>query len=313
MARMSPSAFAKLYRNLAVVNPAGAATFAKAAVGWSIPEAASSALQLIKVVDLSEYVLLKPGSSAHLDARYELLTKLQHDFAKKKSVSVTVMTIDGGAETRTFTSMTPELSELVRYPFVGKGSPEAAQVALQLASFYGLTKDFQTYCDTNLGLDCNGFVGNYLRRVVNREDWDEAENKNGIGPNALIDSIMRLLPGTFVTRIEDIKATNTYVIALAHENGKIVTEHSGKKFGHIGISDFTKGSPTPIGKPSSSTSASTPTKPAEVPIWVVESTGGKGLTEGWWRIRSVNKNSAFSIHRDSKADVNFWVIKQLTV
>ena len=121
--------------------------------------------------------------------------------------------------------MTPELSELVRYPFVGKGSPEAAQVALQLASFYGLTKDFQTYCDTNLGLDCNGFVGNYLRRVVNREDWDEAENKNGIGPNALIDSIMRLLPGTFVTKIEDIKATNTYVIALAHENGKIVTEH----------------------------------------------------------------------------------------
>jgi hypothetical protein len=270
MARMSPSAFTKLYRNLAVVNPSSAATFLKAAVGGSIPETATAAPQLIAVVDLNEYVLLKPGNDSHLDARYELLTKMQHDFAKKKSVSVTVMTIDGGSETKTFTSMTPELSELVRYPFVGKGSPEAAQVALQLASFYGLTKDFQTYCDTNLGLDCNGFVGNYLRRVVNREDWNEAENKNGIGPNALIDSIMRLLPGTFVTKIEDIKATNTYVIALAHENGKIVTEHSGKKYGHIGISDFTKGSPTPLVKPPSTTSGPASTKTAEVPIWVVD-------------------------------------------
>jgi hypothetical protein len=70
----SPSAFAKLYRNLAVVNPTGATTFLKAAVGGSIPEAASAALQLIAVVDLNEYVLLKPGSNSHLDARYELLT-----------------------------------------------------------------------------------------------------------------------------------------------------------------------------------------------------------------------------------------------
>lgn len=52
-------------------------------------------------------------------------------------------------------------------PYQGKGSPEEIELALKLAVGCGLinpTRDaLQQYCDANIGLDCNGFVGNYVR------------------------------------------------------------------------------------------------------------------------------------------------------
>lgn len=48
-------------------------------------------------------------------------------------------------------------------PFIGKGSPWEIYDVLWLASRYGLINagSAQKYCDTNLGTDCNGFVGNF--------------------------------------------------------------------------------------------------------------------------------------------------------
>jgi hypothetical protein len=52
-------------------------------------------------------------------------------------------------------------------PFQGKGSPEEIEMVLKLAVGCGLLNptlgDLQRYCDENIGLDCNGFVGNYVR------------------------------------------------------------------------------------------------------------------------------------------------------
>lgn len=52
-------------------------------------------------------------------------------------------------------------------PFQGKGSPEEIEMVLKLAVGCGLltpTRDaLQRYCDVNIGLDCNGFVGNWVR------------------------------------------------------------------------------------------------------------------------------------------------------
>lgn len=52
-------------------------------------------------------------------------------------------------------------------PFQGKGSPEEIAMVLKLAVGCGLLNptlaDLQRYCDVNIGLDCNGFVGNYVR------------------------------------------------------------------------------------------------------------------------------------------------------
>jgi hypothetical protein len=58
-------------------------------------------------------------------------------------------------------------SELVDV-FTGKGTPERCAQALRLAEAFGLVRPtvaaLQTYCDDYIGLDCNGFVGGYLRR-----------------------------------------------------------------------------------------------------------------------------------------------------
>lgn len=47
--------------------------------------------------------------------------------------------------------------------FYGKGSPEDIRNVVRLASRYQLTdaKTVNQYCTTNIGLDCNGFAGNF--------------------------------------------------------------------------------------------------------------------------------------------------------
>lgn len=55
--------------------------------------------------------------------------------------------------------------------FAGKGSPRATRQVLQLLKLLRLVPDpgdnaaLQTYCDQCLGLDCNGFVQNYLAEI----------------------------------------------------------------------------------------------------------------------------------------------------
>jgi hypothetical protein len=58
--------------------------------------------------------------------------------------------------------------------FVGKGSPEQIRTAIWLASRYNRTnsRTVTDYCNRYMGLDCNGFAGNY---------W-------GIDPDTLVDS-----------------------------------------------------------------------------------------------------------------------------
>jgi hypothetical protein len=65
----------------------------------------------------------------------------------------------------------------IRRAFMGKGSPQDLKDALWLAHRYGFIKNperpragaltLQQYCRTYTGLDCNGFVGNYLAQHHN--------------------------------------------------------------------------------------------------------------------------------------------------
>jgi hypothetical protein len=97
-------------------------------------------------------------------------------------VSVKVKNIRGDTEDVTLTR--EQLWRHFHYPFVGKGSPEQAQIAIQLIYRYHkavftpdefVAKDF-------IGLDCNGFVGNYIQRVVQNQDWSDADNDKDPGP-----------------------------------------------------------------------------------------------------------------------------------
>src|SRR5882757_3567099 len=75
-------------------------------------------------------------------------------------------------------------------PFYGKGSPEDCQVAAQLAVLTNRTtkENLPRYCDKYMGLDCNGFVGNYLFHVRNGNPWDViAKDKVDLGPSSSMD------------------------------------------------------------------------------------------------------------------------------
>jgi len=95
-------------------------------------------------------------------------------------------------ETQDVTLTSNELRRHFRYPLSGKGSPEPAQLAIQLVYRYHkatfapadfVEKDF-------LGLDCNGFVGNYIQRVVQNTPWLEAQNENDPRPTTLIGDLL---------------------------------------------------------------------------------------------------------------------------
>ena len=85
---------------------------------------------------------------------------------------------------------------LLVWPFWGKGSPEACQMVLQAAMLVAGIKPekLQAWADDNLGLDCNGIVGNYLWHDVLGNPW-QSITKGAPGPDAHIDDIFQWAAG----------------------------------------------------------------------------------------------------------------------
>jgi len=91
-----------------------------------------------------------------------LWMKVKQAFSGGKTVKATA---HNGFVLQELNCTTPDdiLLHIVR-PFYGKGSPEDCQIVLQMALRFGLTSQgqLQSYADNYIGLDCNGFVGNWL-------------------------------------------------------------------------------------------------------------------------------------------------------
>jgi hypothetical protein len=104
--------------------------------------------------------------------------------------------------------------------FTGKGTPEICARALRLAEAFGLVAPtvatMQTYCDNYVGLDCNGFVGNYLRE----------KGCTVVGPETIAYPYAFLPPPSRLSRLEDVKADCVLVWKTA---------------GHVAIIDRTSG------------------------------------------------------------------------
>jgi len=136
-----------------------------------------------------------------------------------------------------------QLWGLMRHPYVGKGSPEAVQVLLQLAAqelegspAIVRPEDFQTYCDNWLGLDCNGFVGNYLRHEYQGIPWnDVTADRDANAPDYLITDIFNRFDGTVRETADEIDSSEINVLAMVDAQGKIIPGGAGG-FGHIMIS-----------------------------------------------------------------------------
>lgn len=128
--------------------------------------------------------------------------------------------------------------------FSGKGSPEDVQLTLQLAARCGVAaKGLQQYCDetvdayARLGLDCNGFVGNYLCYRNSAFSWHYSNiaAKPPIHGNMLIGEICKKLASKLVSNVEEMLAPGIYVLAMVNGNGAVIDGGWGPDVGHIMI------------------------------------------------------------------------------
>lgn len=216
-------------------------------------------------------------------------TVRKHIDEKGEAITVVVKNIWGTTEARTFVD-----KHALAYPavvaFSGKGSPEEVQITLQLRyrfqqSKFGLN-DFTKAAF--IGLDCNGFVGNYVQRVFYGADWQRRKNTDP-GPSSMIQTLMKY--GTPMKSMEDLTVcpTDIFMLAIADKDtGKIIDHMNvdGKVVhGHIMITD--PGTVRKLGD--------------KLTMDVVESTGGDGLVSSQYRVES-GKDGLFRVYRGVKGN-----------
>lgn len=240
-------------------------------------------------------------------SRGVFLDKLRpHLNEKGETVTVRVKS-SNGEEEKTFSSRA-EIAPHVAAPFYGKGSPEDVQIVLQLAVRYGLIgktqAEIQKYCDEKdnremgkIGLDCNGFVGNFLRHSVGGFTWDQKPGKNESSlASTGIRSLMQNV-GVQIKTFEELFLNGVYVLGLVNKAGNIIEKIEGKQVAHVMISQPFTLKPAPVYMPWHGW------KIGEVPsLQVVESTGKKGLVDSTYRIFEVDKNGIFTVWRESKQE-----------
>jgi hypothetical protein len=207
-------------------------------------------------------------------------------------------------------------------PFFGKGSPEDCQVAAQLAVLMKRTsaEHLPRYCEKHMGLDCNGFVGNYLFHIRNGNPWQViAKDKVDIGPSSSMDQF-----AAAGHPVKDLKAINPANLHLFIEVDHALKVIPGGKAGpgHIVISEPNKYTPTSFvvnsfgGLDTGFAKKGAYGHPA---LWGVESTGPQGaigLQESWYAIknpvRSKHQNvnrGIYEVFRGSKSsNLNFELV-----
>ncbi len=180
---------------------------------------------------------------------------------------------------------------LTGYTFIGKGAPEHCQIVLQLVEHWGLApQGLQAYADASLGLDCNGFVGNYIWHCRKGNSWEDGGYQDLQGPDSLITNFFNKQP--LLSRWEDISAGNTYIFGKADDDGNIIPGGGGiDTAGHIMITEPNETMPGTF-------------DPYSPRVFVVESTLGAldpGLSEGWYECLSYDKKKrTFKLFRGSK-------------
>jgi hypothetical protein len=199
-------------------------------------------------------------------------------------------------------------------------------VTLQLAVRLGviqpksgetIQKAIQEYCDRDrLGLDCNGFIGNYIRHVLQDLPWhsDPGKDSRDIEANSLINSIMAYCaPITSTDQI--VKAPQrSYVLAWVDPHTGRIKDNKDSPPGHIMI---TQPGPATFQPWNVWAGGFGGVNYNNVPaLHVVESTGKdgmvaslkrsgyEGLVHSWYLLLEENKSTRFTIfkvHRGSKA------------
>jgi hypothetical protein len=237
-----------------------------------------------------------------------------HDFAKKGFPSDIALQVDRGSGLRAVTDdearrlYSPDYRNALRAlksVYQGKGSPEFCQIVLQLAAHWKLSgsnqASLQKYADEGLGLDCNGFAGNFIWHDLNQNDWTDHGLDAAEGPNSKIHVYQG---GNFpVTSWDDVTA-GPYLFLRTNESGAIL-DGAGDDIGHMALTEpqkfRPKNGPTPRG------------------VDVVESSASmNGLKESMYSLDSTSKKAkdVFFLRREAiplkqKHDLLFFKIFQL--
>ncbi|MBV6431421.1 MAG: hypothetical protein IANPNBLG_01551 [Bryobacteraceae bacterium] len=216
------------------------------------------------------------------------LTRSEDRFRRAGLPGLKISIEKNGREDAVITKNGVDWGGLAVYSFLGKGAPEHCQVVLQLAEHWGLaTNGLQAYADSALGLDCNGFVGNYIWHGRKGNTWSHGGFRDLKGPDSQITNFFRDLP--LVRRWEEINPSHTYLLGLVDSaNNVIPGGGSVKDAGHIMITE-------PGRRSFGHWDTYSPR------LWVVESTGGAvrpGLSEGWYECLDYNaKTGVFTLDR----------------
>jgi hypothetical protein len=254
------------------------------------------------------------------DEQGVLWQKLKDHFAgnKKKDPNYRLRLRVNGADEE-FAS-TDQLLRRVVSPYYGKGSPEDCQITLELAVLLGRTSidNVQAYAIKHIGLDCNGFVGNYIWHVHQGHAWntwpEASETDKQPYPSANIASIMNWTKtaGREITAISEMRPAKMYVAALVDDNHRIIPGGPSGPSGHIVITEPNKFMAQSFvfnslgGYDLGMARKDAYGHPA---YYVVESTGPEhqvGLRDSWYAFRPVkdSKNrevpAVFSVFRGSK-------------
>jgi hypothetical protein len=228
-----------------------------------------------------------PGGTVRVDPR---LTA--HADALKKGQRDLVLSTQGLAknDTRVDTRIT-NWDKLARLVFAGKGSPEACQIVLQLANHWGLAPNVKDYAESAMGLDCNGFVGNYIWHIKQKNPWYSlGAGDHDLGPDSPIRTgFYEKYQSRLVNKWEALDTEKQYIFMRVGGDKVVINGGTTGAIGHITITEPGRRDPR---TPQNGSGA--------FAIWVVESTGGHnpGLCEGWYSCQSA-ANGVFSVYREA--------------
>jgi hypothetical protein len=221
------------------------------------------------------------------------------------------------------------LLRILHYAFEGKGSPQDCQVGAQMSVLQKRTTkaNLQDYCNQNMGLDCTGFVGNYLWYVVGGGSWPDNMPGDDQGSNAEIDDIL-LNETTPLSDVDLITPSSTYVFGLLDPANKYIVAKDGAEHAHVVISEPNKFTKNSFVFNSLGSFATGKTDSQENSMYghtglvCVESTSHKGLIDSWYAIVPVMDKhgkaqltlphhpgfKVFSVFRGSKGEwLNFTI------
>ncbi|MEW6126670.1 MAG: hypothetical protein AB1757_06490 [Acidobacteriota bacterium] len=185
-----------------------------------------------------------PGHAEFLQATTAYAYRL---ISKEKPVRLVVKNIWGGKNeiiVSTMDTFRKKIQVRAVQAFSGKGSPEDVQLTLQLVARCGLANNgLQRYCDetvdqyARLGLDCNGFVGNYLTYRNDTVKWSIEGPKRNLSETG-IRTIVESFGTRPVTNVDDMLTPRMYVLGLVDGSGTVIDQYAPNGgVGHIMITE----------------------------------------------------------------------------